>query len=106
MFHILGRDDEDKKEPTRPPVLIIHGLYNDAALWLEMQSQTDAIPWMIQLLEQGYNIWMGNSRGTTFSREHQTLLPPIHSEYWDFTWADMAKYDVPAMINKIKKKTR
>ena len=37
--------------------------------------------------------------------DHRIYDPVKESKYWDFTWADMGKYDVPAMIKKIKLET-
>jgi lysosomal acid lipase/cholesteryl ester hydrolase len=54
------------------------------------------------LAKQGYDVWIGNNRGNYYSLEHETLDHSIdHEEYWDFTWTEMGKYDVPAQIDKI-----
>ena len=37
------------------------------------------------LASEGYDIWLGNSRGNKYSKAHITL--DIDSkEYWDFGW--------------------
>uniref|UniRef100_A0A8D0IQI8 Gastric triacylglycerol lipase n=1 Tax=Sus scrofa TaxID=9823 RepID=A0A8D0IQI8_PIG len=51
-----------------------------------------------------YDVWMGNSRGNTWSRKH--LKFSLNSqEYWAFSLDEMAKYDLPATINFILEKT-
>ena len=60
---------------------------------------------MLRLAEEGYDVWLGNSRGTEFSQTHSYLNPEKDGKFWEFTWADMGKYDVPAMISKIKTQT-
>ena len=51
----------------------------------------------------GYDIWLGNMRGTQYSRGHTTLdSSDPASSYWDFTFAEKGMYDVPAAIEKIK----
>ena len=57
---------------------------------------------MLQLAEAGYDVWVGNNRGTDYSQEHSSLLP-TDAEFWNFTWETMGKYDLPAMVNRVKK---
>lgn len=42
----------------------------------------------------------GNSRGNGFSRNH-TGLDPGKAEFWDFSWDEMAAFDVPAMVSHV-----
>ena len=50
-------------------------------------------------------MWLGNSRGTEYSREHTELNALEDSEYWLFSFAEMGLYDDPAKIRMIKEKT-
>ena len=54
---------------------------------------------------QGYDVWLGNFRGNKFSRAHVTLDPDTDMDYWKFSWAEMGKYDIPAMLGFIKQTT-
>ena len=56
------------------------------------------------LARAGYDVWMGNNRGTRFSQTH-TTLDPKSFEYWQFDWEDMGTKDTPAVIDFILKKT-
>ena len=51
------------------------------------------------LAEQGYDVWLGNNRGTRFSN-HLTLSSS-HSDYWNFSQEDMGLKDLPASIDYI-----
>ena len=56
------------------------------------------------MADAGYDVWMGNTRGNTYSNEHINL--GINSDkYWDFTFAEMAEYDLPSMVDYILQMT-
>jgi pimeloyl-ACP methyl ester carboxylesterase len=48
---------------------------------------------------------MGNNRGNKHSRSHITLDPNTDTKFWDYSFHEMGLYDIPAMINFIKKIT-
>ena len=52
------------------------------------------------LADSGFDVWLGNNRGTTYSREHVNYT--IHDkEFWDFSFHEMGVYDLPAEIDYI-----
>lgn len=53
-----------------------------------------------KLATEGYDCWIANLRGTPLSRSHLNVVPES-STFWDFSWHEMAKYDLPAMIQYI-----
>ena len=44
---------------------------------------------------------MGNNRGCEYSNVHKDDDTQTLKEHWDFNWADMGKYDLPAFLDKI-----
>lgn len=56
------------------------------------------------LADQGYDVWIANSRGTMYSQGHKTLDAATDTDYWDYTWTDM-KQDAKANIAAIKQAT-
>jgi pimeloyl-ACP methyl ester carboxylesterase len=103
-WRIPRRISEDPKTRHKP-IVVQHGLLDDSWTWFALNT-TDCLG--IKLAIQGYDVWLTNSRGNMFSYEHtnpayDSLLP--YSQYWNFSFVDMAKYDFPAHINYVKKVT-
>ncbi|CAG4933949.1 unnamed protein product [Parnassius apollo] len=57
------------------------------------------------LSDDGYDVWMGNSRGNKHSRQHLDL-DPSQSAFWDFSWHEIGCYDLPAMIDYVLQATK
>ena len=54
------------------------------------------------LADAGYDVWLGNNRGNTYSSTHVNYTTNDHA-FWDFTWEDMGRFDLPAMIKYVLK---
>ncbi len=83
-------------------MLMVHGLEVDMMEWV--YNDANMAPVFI-LAEAGYDVWMGNSRGTRYSNKHKTL-DPSKKPYWEFTWEEMGTKDVPAFVDCILKETK
>lgn len=54
-------------------------------------------------IDRGYDAWFGNSRGNYYSMKHESLDPvKDENKFWDFSFPEIAKYDIPAVISYIK----
>ena len=94
---------------NKQSILVMHGTFMDGSSWFLPKVNglydfaDDEKPLPLMLLDMGYDVWVGNMRGTQWSRGHTTLdYKDWDSGYWDFTFAEKGMLDVPATIKKIQ----
>lgn len=83
-------------------VFLQHGFLSSSADWVII-GRGKAFAYI--LFELGYDVWLGNSRGNTYSRKHKKFSPNSKS-FWKFDWHEMALHDLPAMINFVLQRTQ
>ncbi|KAJ3014554.1 cholesterol esterase [Thoreauomyces humboldtii] len=93
----------------RPPVIIWHGLCINSAAFVCSPGGTDA-NLALYLAQQGFDVWLANSRGSFLSRKHAHWPSAdeimFHSRYWNYVGMDeMAKFDVPAVVEYVREVT-
>merc|ERR1719228_169864 len=86
-----------------PVVFCQHGLEDSSSAWV-LAGPDHGAPGF-RLAEQGYDVWLGNFRGNLYSREHVTLDPDMDNQFWQFSWDEMAKYDLPEQLNYVMETT-
>jgi len=85
------------------PILFQHGIFDTAFSFLFLHIGEN-LP--MKLWQEGYDIWLGNVRGNRYSMNHTTLNPKDFSgPFWDFSYDEMAKIDLPTMLDYIKNQT-
>lgn len=52
----------------------------------------------------GYDVWLANARGNTYSRSHARLSPGS-KEFWDFSWHEIGFWDLPTVVDHIVERT-
>ena len=88
------------KNSGLPVVFVQHGMDNGAVSWL-MNGEQGLV---FLLANAGYDVWLGNNRGSKYSRKHVSLS--INSKaFWTFSFDEMAKFDLPANLGYVRKTT-
>ncbi|XP_058760913.1 triacylglycerol lipase 2-like [Vicia villosa] len=94
------------KKADKPPVLLQHGLlckfnsytiFQDAVVWM-LNSPEESLGFI--LADNGFDVWLVNGRGTKYSTGH-TSLTPNDAAYWEWTWDELAGYDLPASVEYV-----
>ncbi|KAF2887743.1 hypothetical protein ILUMI_18430 [Ignelater luminosus] len=86
------------KDETRPPVLLLPGLFCSSVDWVNVGTEKSL---GFILADQGYDVWLANPRGTTWSRKHTQLIPDRDEDFWNFSFHEIAYYDLPVIIDHI-----
>ncbi|XP_023946662.1 lipase 1-like [Bicyclus anynana] len=83
------------------PVLLTHGLFDSSDTWMIRGNTSLAIT----LANNGFDVWLANSRGNRYSRRHKTLNPDTDPAFWQFSFHEMGYFDLPAIIDTVLDKT-
>ena len=106
MVHLLG-DDTGARDPTKSPLLLVHGNLTDGLVWFD-KNEPGELSLPLQLVDLGYDVFIANLRGSVGARGHETLDADAEDDvengakaYWNFDSSDIANYDIPAMVKAI-----
>jgi pimeloyl-ACP methyl ester carboxylesterase len=80
--------------------ILQHGLLDGGFTWLILEQDSLAK----KLCDEGYTLYLPYMRGTQFSRSHLDYDSTLNSDYWEFSFDQMAEFDLPAVVNYIKQR--
>ena len=85
-----------KPQPAfKGSAFLMHGLYRNSTDFIAA-GPNKSLAYLLS--DNGYNVWLGNARGSTYSREH-VKLKVESKEFWKFSFHEIGLYDVSAMLN-------
>ncbi|KAH9602506.1 hypothetical protein KSS87_020965 [Heliosperma pusillum] len=93
----IPRGFSDDAIGDRPPVLLQHGVLMDGVTWV-LNPPNQALAFV--LADNGFDVWISNSRGTNYSSAHTTLRSDDPA-YWDWSWDELVAYDLPAIVEYV-----
>ncbi|KAJ5241302.1 uncharacterized protein N7469_002893 [Penicillium citrinum] len=79
-------------------VYLHHGLLMSSEVWVALTDEQRCLPF--QLVEKGYDVWLGNNRGNKYSKK-SVHHSPGSNEFWDFSIDQFAFHDIPNSIEYI-----
>ncbi|KAJ3896114.1 Alpha/Beta hydrolase protein [Lentinula edodes] len=82
----------------KPVVYLHHGLLMNSEVWVCLTDAERALPFV--LVEQGFDVWLGNNRGNKYSKK-SIHHGPNSTKFWDFSIDDFAWHDIPDSIQYI-----
>ncbi|XP_044761502.1 lipase 3-like [Coccinella septempunctata] len=96
MYRIPYGKYEEQNSSSRPSVLLNHGLICSCAIFIDQCALA------YYLADNGFDVWLPNNRGTTFSTKHVDYDADEEKDrYWDFSFHEIAIYDLTAFIDFI-----
>ncbi|KAK3701539.1 hypothetical protein QZH41_020526, partial [Actinostola sp. cb2023] len=96
-----GRYGKCNDVTNKPVIFLQHGLLCSSTNWVaNLPDESFAFI----AADNCFDVWLGNMRGNTYGKRH-VKFPVDSKEFWDFSFDEMAKYDLPAMINYALKTT-
>ncbi|KAJ4965402.1 hypothetical protein NE237_017251 [Protea cynaroides] len=87
----------DIKAIPGPPILLQHGLFQGGDTWF-VNSKEQSLGFI--LADHGFDVWVGNVRGTHWSHGHISFSEK-DKEFWDWSWQELALYDLAEMITYV-----
>lgn len=99
---VQDNSEEKQISNNKPAVLMMHCQDCDMNEWF---WNTNANSAALTLIDSGYDVWLGNNRGSRFGQKHATLSAD-EIEFWEFYQEEMGVKDLPAIIDFVLEQTQ
>ncbi|OXU27167.1 hypothetical protein TSAR_005920 [Trichomalopsis sarcophagae] len=102
-LHRIIRNDKEPSESTGNGVVFIqHGLLLSSDAYVLQNRKKNLV---YTLVENNYDVWLGNARGNSYSRSHSSYNTN-ESAFWDFSFHEIGVQDLRHSIDYVLKKTK
>ena len=90
---------------TKGVVFLLHGFTKDAYTWFDHRRGDMSKPVLpVMLFDLGYDVWLGNIRGTRYSLSHKKYDAfDDDKKFFNYEIEKIARNDIPTMIEQIMK---
>ncbi len=93
----------DKGKGIKKKVIYMHhGLMMNSEVWVCLTERERCLPF--ELVERGYDVWLGNNRGNKYSKK-SVHTAPTEAKFWNFSMDQFAFHDIPDSIAYILETT-
>lgn len=90
--------------PENAPIAYLHhGLLTNSELFVLGENTNTCLPFL--LVNEGYDVWLGNNRGNKYSRKH-LILSSSDEKFWNYSLDEFAMFDIPNTIDYILEVTQ
>lgn len=100
LQHLYNPTIDQRGRSKLKPILLIHGLMQSSGSFLTSGYKSLAF----HLVSNGHDVWMGNNR-CGFNPKH-LIFDSNDERMWNWDLNEMAKFDIPAMVEKVIALTR
>nr|POF17996.1 putative lipase c16a3.12c [Quercus suber] len=98
----INTDDDGQGCVRKRVVYLHHGLLMNSEVWVCLTEQERCLPFT--LVDQGYDVWLGNNRGNKYSKK-SLHHAPTDVQFWNFSMDQFAFHDIPDSIDYILQTT-
>ncbi|XP_077529186.1 lipase member K-like [Haemaphysalis longicornis] len=97
-MHRITYGREPCSEPCRTqPILLMSPLLTDSTVYV-LDSPEQSLGFL--LADRKYDVWMGNVRGNTYGKRHESIDARWKS-FWNYSFHEHAVLDLPAQIDYV-----
>ncbi|KAG0559348.1 hypothetical protein KC19_10G098600 [Ceratodon purpureus] len=82
---------------AKGPAFLYHGIMEGGETWV-LNPSNGSLAFM--MANSGYEVWIGNTRSSNYTFGHLKYTRN-DKEFWDWTWDNLVKTDLPAMLQHV-----